>query len=467
MEPRQFDFPDKGSLEDDKWEYPEISYNGSYSFATDPDIRDVSGKIQDGIAQLKDDPDKYYGIFYQTSMTGWPVDQQKYSLVVRDGSGFHVTAGGEGFTFVKADYHALPPVDTSDQDVDDFTDTILYKYGGQRLGPPICPGRGDGVCDSPLIKLIGDADPNDVYQGSVGDCWLLSAISACAEFEGVIEKIFENTDNLIGMPDSDGGWNKYSIALYDTENNFERVALDVDERLCSKPGGGSLLSCQPSPDGELWACLIEKAFAAMCGGWDEIEGGRCSHAWKILLGVRDCCTISPKGGGYACFGALNPNTGKWDKVFNAPHKNSGVWPMPFPELGGGGKGPIDSDDLFERMVLWDSNDYIIAAGSKQGSGSDKTSTGGIVDSHAYSVLKCIETSNGTQLMQLRNPWGKSEFAGKWADNADAWDENPDVRDEVNPVFEEDGEFWMEKDEFFQRFSDIYLCPMDMKEWVAQ
>lgn len=37
--------------------------------------------------------------------------------------------------------------------------------------------------------------PADVRQGSIGNCWFLSAISALSEVPGRIERIFVNPDN--------------------------------------------------------------------------------------------------------------------------------------------------------------------------------------------------------------------------------------------------------------------------------
>ena len=52
-----------------------------------------------------------------------------------------------------------------------------------------------------------------------------------------------------------------------------------------------LLGCEVSKDGELWACYLEKALAAHCGGWDKINGGQCTHAWALLTGCREQYTI--------------------------------------------------------------------------------------------------------------------------------------------------------------------------------
>lgn len=52
----------------------------------------------------------------------------------------------------------------------------------------------------------GMASRSDVKQGSIGNCWLISAISACAEVPGTIEKNFganavKSFDNNVGFYD--------------------------------------------------------------------------------------------------------------------------------------------------------------------------------------------------------------------------------------------------------------------------
>ena len=52
------------------------------------------------------------------------------------------------------------------------------------------------------------------------------------------------------------------------------------------------------------------------------------------------------------------------------------------------------------------NNFIIGAGTKSGSDSDKTD--GIVDGHAYSILTVVNDAAGTDidLIKMRNPWGQ-------------------------------------------------------------
>ena len=60
--------------------------------------------------------------------------------------------------------------------------------------------------------------------------------------------------------------------------------------------------------------------------------------------------------------------------------------------------------------------------SNPGSDSDKSQSG-VVQGHAYTFLKVdILHFQGQQvkLVQLRNPWGKGEYKGKWSDYDQNW-----------------------------------------------
>eukprot|EP01049_Picozoa_sp_SAG25_P015585 SAG25_NODE_3219_length_1167_cov_1.446629_1_plen_156_part_10 len=154
-------------------------------------------------------------------------------------------------TCVLAEYERLPPLplDVFAANGDAFTDS--FEYQGVAL-PSQAPGRGMGLLDAPELKLIGDIDPSDVKQGGVGDCWLLSAISALAEFDGAVRRLFHHTaatptgggesesgdSVVVRMPLDDGnaarGVNKYTVTLFDL-TTWLPVDVVVDERLAARP----------------------------------------------------------------------------------------------------------------------------------------------------------------------------------------------------------------------------------------
>ena len=473
-EPQPFSVTEPG-WNADKWRFKERLFSGGTRSIRLGEKLEEAKPVAEGVASLKTRPNEFLAVYYQTDMMSWPEDQQKYTLISRKGTeGFEPTdvASDGWMTIITADYERLPPIDEYPTDaIDAFTDTMCYQ--GITLhhvdNKPLAPGRGHGVCDVPALKVIGDIDPNDVCQGSVGDCWLLSAISALAEFDGAVKRLFAKTEGIEQMPRAEP--NVYIITLYEL-STFEPVDVVVDERLAARADGTGLLGCKPSADGELWPCYLEKAVAVHCGGWDKIDGGQCTHAWSLLTGCKEQYTIqsSDAGQSYQCYGAFNANEDKWETLANSPHDSkAGLWPMKWPEVGGGGDMnlALSPKELFDRMCAWDEQNYIIGCGTK--AGSDTEATDGIVDGHAYTVLTCVRNVAGTSfsLAKVRNPWGKGEFeSGQWDDDGPGWSDHPEVKDALQPALGvDDGTFWVSDSEFFQYFHTIYLSASDMTAFL--
>jgi len=455
----------------DKWSYREIIFSGAMAFKKAPETEEVQGTITSGLALLKEDPVQYEALFYQTSMTEWPDDQQHFTLIKRKPkTGMKITFDLQGpFTYVQAKYQALASAESVPVVPDNHTDTLLAGYKGYRLAEPLRPGRGQGCADVPGLKIMANIDPNDVAQGDVGNCWLLSAISALAEYDGAIAKIFKtHAEGIHEMPHEEH--NTYNATLFEL-SDWSPVEVAVDERLCSCADGSVLLGAHPTLSGELWVCYLEKAIAAHCGGWDQISGGQCTHAWSLLLGCKECYTFKDFDGcGFQCFSKFNPNDKVWEPVTNSPHGGfRGLWPSELPKVGGGSRGfnvTLSVNALFEMMCEWDDANYIMAAGTKDG--TDTAETDGIVDGHAYTVLECVNDVAGTDfdLIKVRNPWGRGEFSsGFWDDDGPGWAEHPEVKAALNPVAIDDGVFWLSKEEFFAYFPTLFLCAKDMTAFL--
>lgn len=458
-----------------KWKRQEVRFNGQAAYASIGKQETVTGSIDRGLKLMQKHPNKYAAMTYQANMLDWPAKNQQYTLIHREGTmGYQpkgVTPSGT-FAVVTMKYERCTPFPNNELPKkfrDKYTDAMSYE--GRRLhsarNKPILPGRGMGCGDAPNLKIIGDVDPSDIHQGTVGDCWLLSAISALAEFDGAVKRLFRKTPNLDRMPLD--GPNTYIISLYDL-STWKEVDVVIDERLCVQANGsGDLLGARPSEDGELWVCYLEKALAAHCGGWDKIKGGQCTHGWSLMTGCRHQYTIrkNPKTGRYACYGKFNPNTRKWARHANSPHDcEQSVWQVPWPEVGGGGDKELTQEELFMRMCAWDDVNYIV--GASVGGTSDKNRTDGMVNNHAYSVIEAHNDVAGTviDLFKVRNPWGKGEIEnGEFDDDGPGWDRYPQVKRKLKPVVADDGIFYLTKKEFFHHFSTIYLSASNMTEFL--
>lgn len=455
-----------------KWIIKEHQFSGSLGFKTIGEEQDKRAKsIQKALDKFYEKPHKYAAIMYQTHLIHRPAKEQSYTLVMRKGTqnlqAKDITDRGK-WTIIIHHYQHIPTFPFNKlPDRDQYTNRMTHK--GNFLPRPILPGRGMGCCDLPSLKIIGDIDPSDIKQGEVGDCWLLSAISAIAEFDGAVKRLFRKTKNLEQMPRAEV--NFYTITLWDL-STWKEVDIVIDESLCASPSGNNqLLASKPSDDGELWVPYLEKALCIHCGGWDEITGGQCTHAWAVMTGCRQQYTImqNKRNGKFQCMAKIDPETGKWAKHFNSPKKGmgGGAWRCPWPKVGGGGAADVEltADQLYKRMCAWDRQNYIVAAGTK--GSSHKNSSGGLVDNHAYSVIDCHPQVAGTKidLMKVRNPWGSGEMEdGEFDDDGPGWDKYPQIKAALNPVVADDGIFYMTKKEFFQHFDHLYLSASDMTQY---
>jgi hypothetical protein len=181
---------DNDNYDPSKWTCKEYRFDGKALSDHLGRMEEVRGKsIQTGIEHFQEHPELYIAMMYQTSLMNFVEAKQKYHLLHRRNTYLYrpqIGADNRGWmTLLINEYEELPrfpnnelPEKNRDQYTDDF------EFQGRKLhiphstNKPMLPGRGMGIGDSPDLKLIGDIDPSDVNQGTVGDCWLLGAISS-------------------------------------------------------------------------------------------------------------------------------------------------------------------------------------------------------------------------------------------------------------------------------------------------
>ena len=202
---------------------------------------------------------------YQTDMLDWPHEHQRYNYVHRHGTKAYVPTGDNkgGHMMILTQYYERLPAMADNilpmEYRDEYTDHMIHqgRMLHSKTNKPIMPGRGMGFGDAPDLKIIGDIDPSDIHQGSVGDCWLLSGILAMAEFDRAIKQLFCMTMRLDKRPLPKP--NMYIVTLLDLETWTENDTY-VDECLLVKSDvSRQILATTPSEDGELRVCYLEKA----------------------------------------------------------------------------------------------------------------------------------------------------------------------------------------------------------------
>jgi hypothetical protein len=123
-------------------------------------------------------------------------------------------------------------------------------------------------------------DASDIRQGSIGDCFFLSPLMATARINpGKIAKMVR------GPIGTSSGNDVYEVKLYDDAGDL--VTHHIDDRFISTAAGdpryaqyGDLSAIGP----ELWVMLMEKAWAAQRGGFNNLDFGRASDGLRAVTG---------------------------------------------------------------------------------------------------------------------------------------------------------------------------------------
>ena len=113
-------------------------------------------------------------------------------------------------------------------------------------------------------------------QGALGNCWLISAVAALAQFPDSLKQLFGQREAALDdrytiQLCKDGLWSDFTVDEY--------LPLDVHKK--------GLLYTRCSKGGEIWCCLLEKAMAKMHGSYHALKAGYAHEALMDLTGAPD------------------------------------------------------------------------------------------------------------------------------------------------------------------------------------
>ena len=273
---------------------------------------------------------------------------------------------------------------------DGKNNTAFTTEAGRVSVPGAAPGGVDLVKDPALHKdeLNADGTPRfskktfkgplfvdgvkaeDVKQGQIGNCYFPAAMAALAKTD---------PDAIQRMIKSNGD-GTYTVTFKEMDyatGRFKDVAVKVDGDLYVRSYGAPLYgssSGDTSADRmELWFPLIEKAYAAWHGSYNDIgNGGFSSDVLQAVLGKE----------------------GRDMTVSTSPSTVERTWTQ------------------IKRGV---DNKWPVAAGTHGDSQEALYTNTGVYADHAYSVIG-YEERGGERYVQLRNPWGESEPSGNGAND---------------------------------------------------
>jgi len=121
--------------------------------------------------------------------------------------------------------------------------------------------------------FVGDIDPSDIVEGYLGNFYFLSAVRALAENPANIKRLFD-----IKKADKEG---QYIVNL---SLNGENYKIEIDDYIpyyekAKKP------AFSYSKTNELWVMLLEKAWAKVCGSYENSIMGLCCESFRALTGA--------------------------------------------------------------------------------------------------------------------------------------------------------------------------------------
>lgn len=161
---------------------------------------------------------------------------------------------------------------------------------GKNLKKDIVSERSAYIDKKDFLLFPHEPSPDDIIQGSIGDCWLVSTLSAiCVNNpQAIRDMIRDNKDGTV------------TVRLYEEKNNsyiphYVTVEKTVPKKVARKTDGieGSKTVAN---NGSLWVQMIEKAYAASgihkgrfnaenkTADMENITGGYSANAMNALFG---------------------------------------------------------------------------------------------------------------------------------------------------------------------------------------
>lgn len=284
--------------------------------------------------------------------------------------------------------------------------SLSGEYGHQSSWEQIKWEKATKKMDNPAI-FHGKVEPRDIKQGYLGDCYFLAGLAALAERPDRIYNLF--------LLQELNQCNYFSVKLL---YKGKWVTVDMDEYVPFLYGKPAFTKAN---DNELWVVLLEKAWAKLYTSYKRIEAGYPEEA-------------------------LHDLTGAPIKQLNMHHSS------------------FDVERDWRYLVEASKLEYSMVASSMPGSDTNK-SVSGVVQGHAYTVLNATYLQVGgrqERIVQLRNPWGKGEFKGKWSDGDSNWnhvEESEKKRVGYNPDVD-DGIFFMPYDQFIAEFRSLTVAEIN-------
>ncbi|KAM6959851.1 calpain-5 isoform 2-T2 [Tautogolabrus adspersus] len=304
--------------------------------------------------------------------------------------------------------------------------SLFYK----REPPPgLTWKRPREICKDPRLFVDG-ISTRDLHQGSLGNCWMVAAISCLASEPSLWKKV------IPGHVDQE--WNPKNPNLYAGIFHFRFWRLGrwmdvvVDDRL-PVSRDGALLFCRSATPREFWSALLEKAYAKLNGCYEALEGGNTAEALiDFTGGVSEPLSLDRE--------ALTQHCEQRRAFFQTLAK------------------------AHERKAL-----ITCSIRPAEGETVESVLDCGLVRGHAYGITAVRKVRLGETLqkngevsrlfmVRMRNPWGTTDWTGAWSQGSQQWQQMSRAeREKTGLIVRDVGEFWMDFQDFCHYFTDVVVC----------
>ncbi|XP_028330368.1 calpain-5 isoform X2 [Gouania willdenowi] len=299
--------------------------------------------------------------------------------------------------------------------------SLFYK---RKPPPGLIWKRPKEICKDPRLFVDG-ISTRDLHQGSLGNCWMVAAISCLASEPSLWKKV---------IPDHmDQEWNPKRPDLYAGIFHFrfwrlgQWVDVVVDDRL-PVSSDGVLLFCRSATPREFWSALLEKAYAKLNGCYEALEGGNTAEALiDFTGGVSEPLSLDQE-----------------TLALNADHRKA----------------------FFQTLAKDHERKSLITCSIRPAEGETVESVldCGLVRGHAYGItavkkVRLVKTGSSRHFMvRMRNPWGTTDWKGAWSQRSEQWKQMSRAeREKMGLVVRDVGEFWMDFRDFCHFFTDVVVC----------
>ncbi|EGT57259.1 hypothetical protein CAEBREN_09424 [Caenorhabditis brenneri] len=244
--------------------------------------------------------------------------------------------------------------------------------------------------------------PYEIFQSKLGNCGFMAALSAISAHRPIIEFVFRDLElNEHGVYQlrlcKDGEWNIVTIDdwIPCIKGNMRGASLKII--------GGIY---------QIWPALVEKAIAKAYGGYDALHGFSPAVALLTITGAPLTCHLTEQ---------YTETVDEFWRIL---------------------KEAVDRKNLMtcvtkEKKKLKEDGKHKIAL------------------NHGFTILTVLKIGS-LRMLRIRNPWGRSDWKGKWSDEWTGWTDEMILKLHLlqNSI---PGAFWMEFSDFIKYFRIVYIC----------